>query len=562
IIEELMHNAVLTKKRVASNTVLIGLRRFGKTAVLQRVYNKLFLEQDAVVPIYIDLENIAHDSEIEFAKEYFQRFVTHYIAFRKKDPNLAKIEDLPLEVALEYAKELGEKELIEEIERFMDYIKRNHYSGILMGALTVAKDIADLRNDSICIILDEFQEIIEILNHRTGKRMDLRGKFRAGAESRRATFIVSGSAVSLITRKVLGSGPLLGRFSPVYLEGLKERDAVELCNIWSKFLEIVVPEELAVYLGRRTSGCPYYIKTFLKRAEKLLKAESKKELTKEILSKAIAYELTSGEIWHELEEQLKKYFELNEWNITRAILYHSTELLGEFDIIDVDAVVKTVNRDKEEVYAILSKLARADLISDDGGVFRKVKDPILVEYLRIQYQLEIEGWKERKNDFIRNEINNLKRELGKTKGYLLEYKTREFLRRAGGHKVAGKFFNIPDKEIMIPVFEEVYTLEFMAPMKRKYQIDATGFYKLENEETARWVVEVKHHEKPIKKEYVKKFEDGSKALYEQIKIPITHQWFVSYSGFTEDALEELKKCNIMYTIGDQIKELFKLFGVY
>ncbi|MFQ6062324.1 MAG: hypothetical protein ACE5J9_04010, partial [Methanosarcinales archaeon] len=51
IIEELMHNAVLTKKRVASNTVLIGLRRFGKTAVLQRVYNKLFLEQDAVVPI-------------------------------------------------------------------------------------------------------------------------------------------------------------------------------------------------------------------------------------------------------------------------------------------------------------------------------------------------------------------------------------------------------------------------------------------------------------------------------------------------------------------------------
>ena len=56
IIGHLMRWAAYTARDITLSTAMIGQRRLGKTAVFEQVYNKLFWEQDVVVPIYFNFE--------------------------------------------------------------------------------------------------------------------------------------------------------------------------------------------------------------------------------------------------------------------------------------------------------------------------------------------------------------------------------------------------------------------------------------------------------------------------------------------------------------------------
>jgi hypothetical protein len=73
------------------STAMVGQRRLGKTAVLEQVYNRLFWEQDAVVPIYFTFE-AQPTTSTEFAETYFKSFLQQYVAFRLKDDELARME--------------------------------------------------------------------------------------------------------------------------------------------------------------------------------------------------------------------------------------------------------------------------------------------------------------------------------------------------------------------------------------------------------------------------------------------------------------------------------------
>jgi len=52
LIDRLLWWAAQTPRDITPSTAIVGPRRLGKTAVLEQVYNRLFWEQDAVVPIY------------------------------------------------------------------------------------------------------------------------------------------------------------------------------------------------------------------------------------------------------------------------------------------------------------------------------------------------------------------------------------------------------------------------------------------------------------------------------------------------------------------------------
>jgi hypothetical protein len=64
----------------------------GKTAILKRLYNKLFTEQDRVIPIYIDLEKIPKYLD-SFSIEYLGMCVQQYLAFKYKRYDLLKVTD-------------------------------------------------------------------------------------------------------------------------------------------------------------------------------------------------------------------------------------------------------------------------------------------------------------------------------------------------------------------------------------------------------------------------------------------------------------------------------------
>lgn len=71
---------------------LIGLRRTGKTAILHKIFNRLFNEQDRVLPVYISFVQYLNQPKpinaFQFAEEYFAGYVRSYLAFRDGQPQL------------------------------------------------------------------------------------------------------------------------------------------------------------------------------------------------------------------------------------------------------------------------------------------------------------------------------------------------------------------------------------------------------------------------------------------------------------------------------------------
>ncbi|MEM7536938.1 MAG: hypothetical protein AAF639_32470, partial [Chloroflexota bacterium] len=63
-----------------------GLRRTGKTAIIHRVFNRLFYEQTRVMPVYISFARYLTQTErittYEFAEHFFSGYVRSYLAFK------------------------------------------------------------------------------------------------------------------------------------------------------------------------------------------------------------------------------------------------------------------------------------------------------------------------------------------------------------------------------------------------------------------------------------------------------------------------------------------------
>jgi len=99
---------------------ITGLRRTGKSTMMAKLYNRLYVEQERVMPIYISFANYLHRDEPitaqQFAEEFLAGAIRSYLTFTYKrpewmDPNL----DYP---ALErLAKEVSDKVTQEWFER-------------------------------------------------------------------------------------------------------------------------------------------------------------------------------------------------------------------------------------------------------------------------------------------------------------------------------------------------------------------------------------------------------------------------------------------------------------
>jgi predicted AAA+ superfamily ATPase len=71
---------------LGTSYALVGLRRTGKTAILHKLFNRLFHEQETVLPVYISFADYLYRAEpitiYEFADEFFVGYMRSYLAFR------------------------------------------------------------------------------------------------------------------------------------------------------------------------------------------------------------------------------------------------------------------------------------------------------------------------------------------------------------------------------------------------------------------------------------------------------------------------------------------------
>ncbi|MFQ5615589.1 MAG: hypothetical protein ACE5GO_03915 [Anaerolineales bacterium] len=566
--EETIDFLVWQGSTVANDTTpsrgILGRRRMGKTAVLHTVYNRLFWEQDDVVPIYFTFESQPTGSTA-FAWNYFVNFLQQYVAFRRKDDDLARRElsDVQIDNLVTIAESMTEDPIAHYARHIMDLIRDpdTWLDPKLRAAVCLPRRVMEYNRargkpeTPIFMMLDEFQDVLKI-NYSDGTPADTVGLYQWASEGRKCPHIVTGSALRLITQKTLGTGALFGRFSTYHFPPMPNIHGLELVEKLARKYQVAVPEPVAGYLVSRCGGNPFYIWCVLVQAveQRLPHIRSEREM-----DALLAHEVSQGHIWQDWHGQLERYFqEVNSHKITRTVLFYAAEY--EDELIEPEEIAQRVKRSPDEVYQILRQLAYADMVEAHWGLFRNVKDPILRDFIRSQYLIGVRGQSQTQvGEELLDEYQTLQRKYANLLGALVEARLEALLHRFDNRTVSGDLFHTVG-EVHLPKFKYVSDTVVKPPNSRAYQIDLQGRWHEEYDRWA-WVVEIKHWQDKVTPGVVRKFVAACEALKKEQKVVGMVKWMVNKGGFTAGALELLDEHDIYYSGQEEINTLLHALGI-
>ena len=215
----------------SSSTAIISPRRMGKTVLLDRLVNTVFFKPEyKVVPFYFRMKR--EDVTLrKFLLDYATTFFRQYIAYCHQDPILYSDRRIKLEDLLELSSDHKAVSMAKEFaEGFLKSYQNTKYDDIRLqwdAFICEPERLASYSGTRVAVIIDEFQDMkfyvhdvdekyIEEIREKRTKKPDMVGinlpaTYDRQAQSRKAPMLVSGYAVTLVFRTVMG-GPLGGRF--------------------------------------------------------------------------------------------------------------------------------------------------------------------------------------------------------------------------------------------------------------------------------------------------------------------------------------------------------------
>ncbi len=446
-LEYLHHYALETIPRRAMSTVLLGQRRMGKTEIFKRVVNRLFFEQPehadpqaSVVPVYFCFEDKPMD-RWEFAEVYTENFLRWYAAFRLRDVDIlehASMEKSDLSLLIRNRLEMSKG--LQGALNLFDALPGRDLTDPAGRALRLPRQVSDRDESSIVMFLDEFQ-----YTRLPQYNVDLVGMMQQAVESPTCPHFVTGSAMSILAAEILGRGSLFGRFRSEPIGPLTEYWGAELALKSAIHYRARLSEDMAPVLASRCGGNPFYITAVVRQSVRQDKVLDSEERINEIL----AVDLSSGFIWGELNDQVTRWIErINEHGITKWILYLSA--LEEGERIDLERIQRRLwEKDRKRVSVetirdVLIQLSRGDLVEflELGNWFRKVDDPILLEFLKVWGRITVEGRRASAvHDELRTLYGKMQRRIADHLGYLGEVYMAQVLWNSQDKTLPGRYFH-------------------------------------------------------------------------------------------------------------------------
>ena len=313
---EYLHKAALNAAdRRTMSTVLLGQRRMGKTEIFKRVVNTLFFGQDnyekgdsSVVPVYYSFRDTVIDPWI-FATEYVENFLRWYTAFRIHDPFILSAHEVKYQDLVEIIR--TRLEITHGIQGALNIFEELHDKTVIIpekDALWLPRRVSDVDETTIVMFLDEFQ------NTRLPQyEFDIVGFMQEAVESPTCPHFVTGSAMSILAREILGRGSLFGRFRSQPIEPMTNYWGAQLAFNASRYHRAEIEEKMLPVLADRCGGNPFYITAVIQQAAE----QGKQIVSEEVLNEILAVDLSSGFIWAELNDQVTKWIErINECGLT------------------------------------------------------------------------------------------------------------------------------------------------------------------------------------------------------------------------------------------------------
>jgi len=553
------------------STALIAPRRIGKTVLLDRLVNTVFFKPEyQVAPFYFKMTREKRTLK-EFLLEYATTFFRQYLAYCEQDADLFN-KDIELEELLAYktTHKAGIMAL-EYIQRFLKRYNRHGAEDALLHwdiFIRVPERLGSHSGTRVAVIIDEFQDLkfyIYNMSKELFSDLDSKGRLNGPgainlpatydrqAQSRKAPMLVSGSAVTLIFRTVMG-GPLGGRFDFMYIKPLSIPDGATLLHNTLKYYYApgsVITPELALYASAQVGGHPYYLYCLA-----TSKYKGKAFGDEKAIDQVIRYEIENGKIfgfWQTHFENNRQYINADDdLELGQKIIYYFTQYNNQ--PVDIKAIAQKLKVPKPAVERKIEKLYQADLVYRTAARYYTFNDICLMRFIKFVYEQDLKGL-EQIDLSQQNLVNTLK-------GKFLEMVVEVSMMKFNHERLPGSWFG-KTGEVEVPLFQLVKTMTVKGAKTHSYQIDVFGKEEMRNKV---WLCECKYTKTTMNLKQVKKLESAAQVLIQVHKeegraVPEIHLWLVSTGGFTKDVLTYIdSRADIYASDYEGINHLFKAFG--
>jgi predicted transcriptional regulator len=552
----------------SGSTSIISPRRLGKTVLLERLVNIVFFKPEyKVAPIFFNL-GIEKVTLRAFITQYVETFFRQYIAYCLQEPKLYKASQISMKKLIGIETHNNDvKNAQEHLRNCITYIETNHYDSDInhwKHVVRLPELVASSSDTYAAIIIDEFQEMKFTVYNTSDEKLiayqakglltdqaatDLTGSYRRMSQSRVAPMLVSGSAVTMIFKTVMG-GPLGGRFGFRYVKPLSIPDGVTLLYHLIRIYrsDLSIQPEMAFYTSSQVGGHPYYLYCLV---TSLFEQNFD---SRDVIDTLIHYEITKGKIfgfWQTHFQNNRHYInEDNDQELGKKIIYHFIQYNNQ--PVEIEEIATQLKVSKKIVEEKIEKLYLADLVWRTEGRYFSFNDICLMRYIKFVYEQDLK-------DIDKIDLS-LQSKYNVLKGRFLENVVQVTMMKFNHEEIHGEWLGKKGM-IELPLFDVVDTRQVKATTTKSYQIDVFA-----RRQKITWLCECKYTRNKMGMNQVKKLERAADAAMREAAEmgttpPEIQMWLISTGGFTDNVLKYVKKRSDMYCSDhDQINAIFRFYG--
>jgi hypothetical protein len=504
---------------VPEHVALFGLRRIGKTLLLKEFMRRTLAEAPGLAPVYMDFSTLASSPEnfsVGFVGQvcyWLLRGEGHGVA---GDPG-SFLSAGSLSGALLQHNGADLHPLVEPLLHELEKARPDRQA-LLRQAFHFPQQAARLRQCSLLLILDEFQEIRTLTHYPNSQ--NVLALLRAEMQSQSGImYLLAGSAVSVLTDLLSNpDSPLFAQFTRLPVDAFDRAATVSLAR---KLTRDQAPADLLPLIHSLTNGHPFYITALCQRLMNLVDV-AQRPLDADTIKQAFLTETLApqGRIY----DFCRYVYDLSlqkaaGYGALKAIL----QILAAEEGLTASQIARKLRVTSGTASDYLRWLREVDLVIDRQHTY-SYRDPVLrfwvgntirgVEVSLSAGPLDLAGLVAR----LDAQLQRVSAELGAAQ----ESRIRELMRRFADQVVDGSIFGVPEK-VTLPGFAQVN--EYLSP-DGQVQIDALG----QAAGGLKWIVEVKWRSKRAGIKEVEK-------LLARSRDESAQAWLISRAGFTGDASE-------------------------
>jgi len=417
------------KIKRAKSKALLGRRKSGKTAIMERLYNILWNQNDRIVPFYFEMKD-QNKWILDFACEYIQTCLTQYASFLTRTPLQSAKEIWDWDTLENKAKQINNTAIPERIQYFLKYYQQQNVNRSLNIAVETPYRMYDEDNNHFVIMIDEIQYMTKYLYKDKEEKVqayNLPGIFHGLVELRFCPMLVSGSYIGWMTQMMMDMF-VGGRLRVNSISSsLTFEEGMTAVYQYAGINQIELSEQSAIAINILAQSNPYYISSILETDWPEHDFTSFSGIVKTFANEIIDEDSELHRTWIEyISSTLDK---VNEKYAKKILLTLSKERNKEFARDEILQIIGWPE-DKESVLEKkLSQLIYGDLITEGRSAYhyKGIADDVLylIFYHKYNYEIyhqesDVQGELFKKIEKLEKDKKSMQSQINELKGRMLE----------------------------------------------------------------------------------------------------------------------------------------------